>query len=522
MKNAPIVCCLLVLCHSAIGAERLVYHDIKTDAQGKILPWYSSDLGESYDHVIGKVWQFWKNMERCSNGVPYYLQHQVWTPEGDQRGLGGDQLSMALSSWNLLYAYSGDSSIVENMILMADYWLDHGLSAKDAAWPNLPYPYNTELHSGRYDGDMMAGKGYLQPDKAGSFGAELIVLYKITGKQRYLDAATAIADTLAFKVNAGDGDQSPWPFRVHAQTGEIPTHVSAAYTSNWTGALRLFDDLAALKQGKIDKYQKAHSMVSAWLKEYPMKTNKWGPFFEDAPMWSDTEINADTLATYILEHPEWDPDWRRSARAILDWSETEFGDKEWVRYDVLPIKEQTIYPVQGNSHTSRHASAELLYCERTGDAAKKDAAIRALNWATYMVGDDGRNAYPAPPSPSGREHWLTDGYGDYVRHYLRAMAAAPELAPKDRNHLLRSSSVIVEIHYDKAAIQYKTFDTQSRETLRVVFLPKDVTAGGKPLPRLAKAADLDQREGYVLEMVQGAPNVLRIRHDHSGRIAISQ
>ena len=40
-----------------------------------------------------------------------------------------------------------------------------------------------------------------------------------------------------------------------------------------------------------------------------------------------------------------------------------------------------------------------------------------------MVAEDGRNRYPYDMV------WLTDGYGDYVRHYLRAMAAAPELAP---------------------------------------------------------------------------------------------
>jgi hypothetical protein len=519
MKNVVTLGCLVVFCCSAVRAETLVYHDIKTDAQGKILPWYSSDLGESYDCVIGKVWRFWKNMKPCSNGVPYYLQHQVSSSKCDPRGLGGDQISMALSSWNLLYAYSGDRSIVDNMILMADYWLDHGVSAKDAAWPNLPYPYNTEFHSGRYDGDMTAGKGYLQPDKAGSFGAELITLYKITGRARYLDAATAIANTLAAKVVPGDADRSPWPFRVHAGTGDIPTNVSGAYTSNWTGALRLFDGLIALNRGEVGRYQKAHDIASAWLKKYPMRTNKWGPFFEDVPQWSNTEINADTMAMYILEHPEWDPDWHRDARAILNWTQAEFGDKEWIRYGVAPIKEQTAYPIPGNSHTSRHASVELLYCERAGDVANKDAAIRQLNWATYMVADDGRNMYP---SPADKEHWLTDGYGDYVRHYLRAMAAAPELAPKGRNHLLRSSSVIVEIRYGDTSIEYATFDAQSREKLRVAFVPGTVTAGGKPLARLARTVDLDQREGYVLETIDGAPGALQIRHDQSGKITVSR
>jgi hypothetical protein len=39
-------------------AEHLVYHDIQTDTAGHIIPWYSPDLGKSYDHVIGRVWNF--------------------------------------------------------------------------------------------------------------------------------------------------------------------------------------------------------------------------------------------------------------------------------------------------------------------------------------------------------------------------------------------------------------------------------------------------------------------------------
>lgn len=33
-----------------------------------------------------------------------------------------------------------------------------------------------------------------------------------------------------------------------------------------------------------------------------MKTNRWGPFFEDVDRWSDTQINAVTWAQWIMEH----------------------------------------------------------------------------------------------------------------------------------------------------------------------------------------------------------------------------
>ena len=491
--------------------EQLVYHQIKTDADGKIVPWYSSDPGEAYNAMILKIWHFWKNMKSCPNGVKYYMQHQVWDdPEEDPRGLGGDQLAMALSSWNLLYAYSGDRSLVENMQYIADYYIAHGLSKPTALWPNLFYPYNMELHSGVYDGDMRAGKGVLQPDKAASFAAELVTLYKITGNAKYLQTAVDVADTLAKKITPGDRDRPPWPYRVNAETGEV----KFSYTTNYTGALRLFDNLIALHSANAAEYARARNMLTAWLQKYPIREQKWGPFFEDVGEWSDTEINADTMAWYILEHPEWDANWREDAKAILRWSSAMFDNHAWEKFGVLPTNEQTAYRVPGNSHSSRHASVLLIYAEKTGDTSAKEAAIRELNWATYSVAEDGRNRYPYDMV------WLTDGYGDYVRHYLRAMAAAPELAPKFQNHLLRISSVVKTVAYSPEAISYTTFDSASRELLRVAFTPTVVTAGGKRLTRVADASDLDRQEGYAFNEPGDAPGVLRIRHDESGDIEI--
>jgi len=459
------------------------YHRVKTDAGGRIVPWYGTGPAQAYDHVVRLVFDFWIGMRKCPNGVPNYLQHQVWKADADDpRGLGGDQIPMALSSWYLLYQYTGNTAVKDNMVLMADYWLAHGIAKPDLVWGKLPYPYNLDVHSGEYDGDMRAGKGFLQPDKGGSFASELVVLYKITGNRKYLDAAVGMADVLAAKVKPGDGDNSPWPYRVNAETGAVHQEkdrsgkvFSASYTTNYSGALRLFADLIALKQANAKAYAAAAATLTRWLKVYPLKTNKWGPFFEDIPTstYSDTEINADTLAAYILTHPEWDPAWKQQAKGILEWSQNTFANQEYVKWGVTPINEQTAYKVPGNSHTSRHASVELLYCEKTGDCGSKEDAIRRLNWATYTVDTDGKNRYIRD------DNWLTDGYGDYVRHYLRAMASAPELAPGDQNHLLRTSTVIQSIEYGTARITYTKFDASSVDEFKMGASPPASVRGGK-------------------------------------------
>lgn len=460
--------------------EVLEYHIIKTDDEGKIVPWFSSNLGEAYDHNIRLVWDFWKNMRTCPNGVKYYLQHRIWQKRDDKRGLGGDQLNMALSSWNLLHQYLGDSAVKDDMVYIADYYIANAFSPATHVWPNVPYPYNTDVHSGIYDGDLQGGKRFFQPDKAASFGAELIVLYKITGSRKYLDSAIMIANTLADKIESGDGDRSPWPYRVNTRNGKVHRALRdgvvyrASYTANWAAALRLFDDLIELNEGRIADYQRARLMLVDWIKNYPVKTNRWGPFFEDigTDRHSDTETNADTMAFYILEHPDWDADWKHQVEGILDWSFKTFANPGWVSYGVIPINEQTAFMVPGNSHSSRHASVEMLFCEKTGDDSRKPGAIRRLNWATYMVREDGRNRYPRGSI------WLTDGYGDYVRHYLRAMASFPELAPDDQNHLLRTSSVVKSISYSPDEISYTKFDETSLERLKLgAWEPGSIVGG---------------------------------------------
>ena len=464
-----------------LGAEaagepplRLQYHDIRADADGMMLPWSHDDPALAYDHVVRLVWDFWREMEDCPNGVRYSLQHQVWKPEHDPRGLGGDQINMALSSWNLLHQYLGDPAVLADMRHQADYWIENGFTGPDGPWPNLPFPYNTDIHSGTYDGDMIAGEGYLQPDKAGSFGTELVTLHKITGEPRYLRVAIGIADTLARNADPGDGDHSPWPYRVHHQTGEVfgKDGVLFTYTTNWTGALRLFDDLIAMGSGSVAEYETARALLVDWLKAYPLKTMRWGPFFEDINTYSDTQINAGTLARYILEHPAWMRDGEEAVRRILDDCDRKFGNPFWDRYGVRATNEQTAYEVPGNSHSSRQNALELMWSEATGDWSRKEQSIRNLNWATYMVAEDGRNRYYRD------DIWLTDGYGDYVRHYLRAMAASPDLAPPDQNHLLRTSSVVRAIAYGDDAITYEKWDADSRERLKLGAWAPGAVEGG--------------------------------------------
>ena len=548
MKKDILLCLLVLLLPAFIAAQTpyfdktrngfLVFHPIKTDSAGKIVSWYGEEPGQSFDFVIRMVWNFWDTMRMDLNGLPYYMNHQVWRPGiNDRRGIGGDQLSMALSSWSLLYQYTGNEKIKENMKFIADYYLSHSLSPENAEWPNIPFPYNTLIYSGRYDGDMVIGKDFTQPDKAGSFGDELTTMYEITQNARYLEAAVAIANALAKHTKTGDNDHSPLPFKVNAITGEIGklqsnrgdhTNVGeSAYTTNWVGTLHLFEKLIQLNAGNIDAYKNAHKIILEWMKNYPLKTNKWGPFFEDIPGWSDTQINAVTFARYMMLNQDEFPGWETQVKHIFNWVYEKLGNNDWQKYGVRVVNEQTAYQTPGNSHTSRQAATELMFASLTKDQSLVENAIRQLHWATYMVDDDGKNCYPRD------EVWLTDGYGDYVRHFLRAMAAIPALAPSDANHILHSTSVICQADYypdfnktlvpeipynevDKTLIYYRTYDKASTETLRLTAKPSAVIVDHKR--PLEQRKDLEN-DGWTWQALNEG-GILKIKHSTGTRIKI--
>jgi hypothetical protein len=538
-----LICCLLFisLLHTRLSAqqnETLIYHSIQTDKNGNIIPWFNPDPAIAYDHNLYSIWNFWDTMRRDLNGLPYYMNHQVWNASlNDPRGIGGDQFMMAISSWRLLYAYTGNDKIKENMSFLAGYYLSHGLSPATCKWPDIPFPYNTLIYSGIYDGDMRNGKDVTQPDKAGSFGLELVHLYKIKNDPAFLDAAVKIANTLAAKVMPGDEFHSPLPFKVNVFTGKtallkLSGRVgkftdTACYTSNLTPTLRLFLDLIDLEKGNTVDYQLAFNKILAWLKKYPIQNNRWGPFFEDVGEWSETQINAMTCARFMMEYRWHFPEWETQTKNIIDWVHTHFANNNWKKYGVIVTNEQSVYQQPGNSHSARQGADELLYESLTGDTALYANAIRELNWATYAVDTDGKNCFPFD------EPWLTDGYGDYVRHYLRAMATYPRLAPV-ANHILSSTSVIQQADYkgnfkkylapsfdkpdtNRVLVYYRCFDNHGTESIKLTAKPSGVLLNDTPL----KEDEKIEAEGYSWNALDRG-GVLTVRRFKGNTVIILQ
>ncbi len=119
--------------------------------------------------------------------------------------------------------------------------------------------------------------------------------------------------------------QSPWPFRVYAQTNVIREEYSAHVIS----PIRLFDELIRLNLGNVAAYRTARQTAWTWLMAYPMRNNVWSNYFEDVAIAETpsnfTQMNAGETARYLMQHPEMDPHWETHVRGIIAWIETTFA-----------------------------------------------------------------------------------------------------------------------------------------------------------------------------------------------------
>lgn len=498
---------------ATFGQQVLVYHDIVRDSSGNLAPWYNPDPAISYDHDLSLIWNFWKNYPADSNGLKHYMTDHSYCATGCGNMIGGDQFAMLLSSWALMYAYLGDSGIIDNMVYIAKTCLGHSLTPPTYAYANIPYSANfTHSDTAIYDGDYLLGAGVAQPDKAGSFGYELLNLYKITADTSFLNAATAIANTLVTNVQPGGLNNSPYPFKVNAVDGSLPTGLSGTYTSNYAPTLRLFENLISMHHGNITGYSFAYNLLKGWIKTYPQQNNNWGCFFEDISLQSNTEINAVTMAWYIMDHPNWSSTYLQDARGILDWTFSTFGSHAYDTLGVTAIYEQSVDLKEGGSHTSRYASAELYYSFLTGDTTKITRAIRELIWATYLCDTSGQVRF----SPAESTVWLTDGYGDYVRHFIRAMAAYPHIAPATANHFLGSSSTITHITYQPMEISYRVYDDSSADILRLSSAPMLVKVDGVPINPVSSRTS----QGWQFESYSEGGGALYVTHTTGHNIDI--
>jgi hypothetical protein len=524
---------LTALAVRARAAETLNGHRVVLDSEGKLISWVEPQ-DRAYDRVMRLAWDFLLHQTPAeANGLKSYFTYCSLDPV-KVRGLDWPHnpaglYGMLADSARAYYAYSGDRQVVELVQSLLDYQLAHGMTPAGWNWAGVPYASADagaleyrgadQDHycalAGRKERPCGVGDGRftIEPDKVGEFGYGALEFYELTGEARYRQAAIVCANALAAHVRQGSARQSPWPFRVYAETGKPVED----YTANVIGPIRLLDEMIRLRLGDAASYRRARRAAWDWLMVYPMKDNVWEAYFEDVPINKDrtnfNQYSALETARYLIEHSEFDPDWREHVAGLIAWAEKTFvvdvPKEPAVQWGAGTVSEQITYMHKMGSHTSRYASVLALWYEKTGDAAARAKAFRSFNWATYMCRENGL----VNVGPIDQTVWFSDGYGDYIRHFMAGLGSVPAWAPKGETHLLRSSSVVREISYQPQEVNYRTFDSESREVLKLNFAPGRVWVGGAGLPR----RDNLTSPGWTFD---GKEQVLRIYHrrGHSIRI----
>ncbi len=532
-----------------VAKDSMASHKTVYGKDGEVLAWYQPQVpGAAYSHVVQLASEFIKSGTPLDSatGLPMYLVTccfsgpHLSSEEKFKAGRTGEDwmhnpatvYAAMVHSLVLGYrVFSGDDAYVKVVKSMLDYQLANGTTPNGWEWPKVPYassnPFEKEYFGAtKSEKEGMRGDGLhgIEPDKIGELGLSYLLFYEVTMDTTYLNAAINCADALAKNIRDVGGDLkyfsnvetkiSPWPFRVNARSGLVIDE----YCSNVVEPVRLMDELIRVKkqinlsEEKYNAYLRARNIAWKWLysKNGPMKTSIWNAYFEDIPNDPErsnrNQVSPMETARYILKNPYLDSNMSVNIPALIYWVESVFGTE-----NMYAIKEQTWCYVPMGSHTARFASICALWYEKTRDETYKEKAYNYFNNATYSTDKNG----VVRVGPTWPSSWFSDGYSDYIRHFLDGIAAVPEWAPEGENHLLRSSSVVQKIVYNNQEINYTCFDNSSKEVLRLTTKPKRILANNV----LLKESKDNGAEGWTWQPLKKG-GVLTVHHSQSNAVKI--
>ncbi len=513
---------LLLCCASAAWPlDKLRYHNLQIDNQGKIVPWFSP-AEKAFDNYLDRCWDWALSAPPDSNGLPISFLYCAWKPgeppsaSPEWENDAGEKIPNWVESARLYYQYSGNRAPLDYVKRLVDYSLEHGQTPSDHAWPDFPVGTSNAGDTG-FRG--FTGRWKLwdcHVDLAADIGFALYRMHQLYGERRYLEKAVHVADLLAARIRPGTAEESPWPYVVNSLTGKS----SSRYAASWDGALMLFDLLVRNGQGRVADYERARVMLKEWLLAYPMRNGRWVDGHSDT--WIDGNTNLSTtcasdMCLYLFDNPGWDPAFKADAEALIRWTEDNFVLQPTP--DSLPGQfhgayvpaEQTAYNYRMGYQAARLGAQYAQWYKVSGDEKYRDRAYRCLVYNTYMMQENGQSS-DGPTDEVG--WWWSDCYGEAPRMYYYGLAAVPEWAPPDENHLLHSSSIVTTVIYSNRKIEYSTLDSSATELFRLCQKPESIKAGGIVLNRL----DSLTQSGWTFDSTAG---VLRVRHDKARRIEIS-
>jgi hypothetical protein len=513
---------LLFLLASNASADTIAGHTVVLDGVGKIIPWYSP-AANAYDEFLDRRWNFIKtSVPPCpgsgviTNYPQYYFYDGFVTtepiikPDNWMNDIG-EKIPNWFESARHYYAYTGDTNAMSIVRNLMDYFIAHGTSPTNFAWPKFPYTTadDGEMEVDGFQERFAAHETHV--DHAGDIGLAYYGLYRFTGEAKYLTNALHVADVLATNARVGTATESVWPYRVRMDTGEI----KAQYGANFIGAYALLDALIKAGHGNTNAYAAARTKARDFILQFPMQTGYWTDGHTDNPVDSTTyksNMSKSNTALFMFDHPDFDPGWQTNIPAMIAWTETNFvyrtdGSEPAEAFGAQIVGEQDGFMIKMDYQTARHAAECARWYRHSGDVSYREKAYRCLNWVTYCSDANGR----ATESPYRLDvaTWWSDCYGECPRMFYHAFAAMPEWAPPGEDHILYSYGVLTGVVYGVGAVQYHATEPTGTEYLRVSFLPDAVTLNGAAI------------SNWQMRGLGGGDYAVTVTHTNAGQVRVA-
>lgn len=520
--------------HAAQIRPNYYAHKVMEDDYGVIAPWSSGQNGplDTRLRIAVEVLKRypWVDTQKAVMAAPDFIYNSHWSIEDNgtiQIPPTNDWMCGDLSqrAWSIIkgltayYQYSGDPMAFLYIPLTADYILDYAQTSNDHDWPQFPIATPT---SGKAYGkcDQNARN---QLDLCAIVGTEILRAYKLTGNERYLQAAVHWGEVFAEKCNL-DPTMPPWNRYTHPEV----VGWSDELTGSVTLILDFLDELIRMGYTGPDRSMiKARDAGRRYVREVLMPrwlaNDTWGRNYWD---WDNPVICGivSMCGDYIMKNPQAFPGWETDLRNILTLIFNRNGADPHSMGDVYhgawAFPESSTCCGTSLSYNQYTAAPTLL---RFGVLAEDDRIFeigrRMMIMAAYDSHENGVVWDGLLGHAVATKEWSNLAHPWPLCQLMEAMAWTPEtFAPKHENHILQSTSVVNGAVYEKNRIAYSTFDAPDKtiDVVRLSFRPTSVTADASPL---SHRAVLNQN-GYTLRPLPDGDTILTIRHDRARQIVI--
>ncbi|MBN2211270.1 MAG: hypothetical protein JW709_07725, partial [Sedimentisphaerales bacterium] len=510
-------------------------HTRHEDEFSVIAPWYEGLNGQidARLRIAAEVMKRypWVDTEKAVMAAPDFIYNSHWSIKEDGTILippTNDWMCGDLSqrAWSIIrgltgyYAYSGDPMAFLYIPLMADYILDYGQTPADHPWPN--FPISTPTRGKAYGKCDPQARNQL--DLCAMVGTEMVRAYRLTGTQRYLDAAKHWGDLFAEKAQLDDPTIPPWNRYVDPSVVDW----SDELTGSVALILEFLDSLIDLGYtGENDKIVTVRDAGVRFLREQMLprwlENDTWGRQYWD---WDNpvqcgiTSMIADYIIINRDEFPNWHTDMRNIMALVMHrngadpYSHGNMYSGAWAFPESCTCCGTSL---SYNQYTA--APTYLRLAQAADDEWAREIGRRMLIMATYDSETNGVVKDGLFGESVATGEWSNLAHPWPLCQLVEAIGLAPELfAPNRENHIVRSSAAVTHVVYDEGHIAYQTFAKPGKriEVLRLAFTPEKITADGEVLKR---RQTLDAN-GYTVQALGNGDIIVHIRHDDATDIVI--